>query len=109
MLLFPNNYSILVMIAMLSLEAHMATLTIRSLEDSIKKALRIRAAINDRSMEEEARIILRTALNDNQKTRQGLGTIIHQRFVAEGGLDLETPDRSEQPSAASFLELSSYP
>ena len=82
----------------------MATLTIRSLDDSIKKALRIRAAINDRSMEEEARIILRTVLQAEQKTTTGLGTIIHQRFAVEGGIDLETPDRSEQPSAASFPE-----
>ena len=82
----------------------MATLTIRSLDDSIKKALRIRAAINDRSMEEEARIILRTVLKDEQKTTTGLGTIIHQRFAVEGGIDLETPNRSEQPSAASFPE-----
>ncbi len=82
----------------------MATLTIRSLEDSIKKALRIRAAVNDRSMEEEARIILRTALKDEQKKSTGLGTIIHQRFAAEGGIDLETPNRSEQPSSISFQD-----
>lgn len=86
------------------MEASMATLTIRSLDDSIKKALRIRAAINDRSMEEEARMILRTALKEEQKTTTGLGTIIHQRFVSEGGIDIETPGRSEQPAAASFIE-----
>ena len=55
-------------------------------------------------MEEEARIILRTALKDEQKTTTGLGTIIHQRFAAEGGIDLEIPDRLEQPAAASFLD-----
>ena len=82
----------------------MATLTIRSLDDSVKKALRIRAAVNDRSMEEEARIILRTVLKDDQNSSTGLGTIIHQRFALEGGIDIVTPNRSEQPSAASFIE-----
>lgn len=47
-------------------------------------------------MEEEARIILRTALKGDQKQTTGLGTIINQRFAMEGGMDIETPDRSEQ-------------
>ena len=37
---------------------HMATLTIRNLDDKTKQALRERAAKNGRSMEEEARILL---------------------------------------------------
>ena len=36
----------------------MATLLIRGLDEAVKKALRIRAAENGRSMEEEARQIL---------------------------------------------------
>ena len=80
----------------------MATLTIRNLEDSIKKDLRVRAAMNDRSMEEEARIILRAALTSRQEGTAGLGTIIHQHFVSEGGFDFETPIRSERPRAASL-------
>jgi phosphopantothenoylcysteine decarboxylase/phosphopantothenate--cysteine ligase len=39
----------------------MASLTIRQLDDDIKKRLRIRAAANNRSMEDEARTILREA------------------------------------------------
>jgi len=72
------------MTAMLSLEANMATLTIRSLEDSIKKALRIRAAVNDRSMEEEARIILRTALKNEQKNSNIWK--LREKFINNNGL-----------------------
>ena len=40
----------------------MASITIRNLEDSVKTRLRVRAAEHGRSMEEEARIILREAV-----------------------------------------------
>jgi len=40
----------------------MAALLIRGIDDKLKRALRIRAAENGRSMEEEMRQILRTAL-----------------------------------------------
>jgi hypothetical protein len=41
------------------MEAQLASLTIRNLDQDIKKRLRTKAAINGRSMEEEARIALR--------------------------------------------------
>ncbi len=40
----------------------MASLLIRGLDDKLKRQLRVRAAENGRSMEEEVRRILRTAL-----------------------------------------------
>jgi plasmid stability protein len=40
----------------------MASLTIRNLEDGVKARLRVQAAIHGRSMEEEARHILRQAV-----------------------------------------------
>ena len=40
----------------------MSQLTIRGIDDGLKRALRVRAAENGRSMEEEMRQILRTAL-----------------------------------------------
>ena len=39
----------------------MASITIRNLDDDVKTRLRVRAASNGRSMEEEARLILRDA------------------------------------------------
>jgi phosphopantothenoylcysteine decarboxylase / phosphopantothenate---cysteine ligase len=49
------------MIALLSNEAAMASLTIRRLDDAIRDALRLRAARNGRSVEDEVRVILRDA------------------------------------------------
>ena len=40
----------------------MASITIRNLDDDVKTRLRVRAADNGRSMEEEARLILRDAV-----------------------------------------------
>lgn len=77
----------------------MATLTIRKIDDGIKKKLRLRAAMHDRSMEEEARTILSTALG-NEDPKEGLGNRIHDLFRESGGIELELPDRTEQPRAA---------
>lgn len=41
----------------------MASMTIRNLDDDLKVKLRIRAAMNGRSMEEELRVILRAELS----------------------------------------------
>ena len=40
----------------------MASITIRNLDEAVKRKLRLRAAHRNRSMEDEARDILRTAL-----------------------------------------------
>lgn len=42
----------------------MASITIRNIDDRLKRKLRIRAATHGRSMEDEAREILRTALRE---------------------------------------------
>src|SRR6202035_5267911 len=51
------------MIALLSIvpELSMASLTIRKLDDAIRDELRLRAARNGRSVEDEVRVILRDA------------------------------------------------
>jgi len=43
----------------------MPTLTIRKLDDEIKSRLKIRAAINGHSMEQEARLILKKSLKED--------------------------------------------
>ena len=47
----------------------MASLTIRNLDDDVMSLLRIRAAENCRSMEEEARLILREAVGCKSSSR----------------------------------------
>ena len=65
----------------------MASITIRSLEDGLKARLRIRAAEHGRSMEEEARRILRDALD--RETPRNLADLALQLFGPERGVDLE--------------------
>lgn len=72
----------------------MAALTIRNIDEGLKRDLRKQAAANDRSMEEEARTILRKALSKATPVAgEGLGTAI-RRLVEEhgGGFDLDLPD-----------------
>ena len=66
----------------------MGTLTIRSLDDSLKSRLRMRAAARNRSMEEEARQILRSALQEPIVQTQDLGSRIRARFAALGNIQL---------------------
>lgn len=53
-------------------------------------------------MEEEVRLILRKALVKPQQ--DGLGSRIHQRFAAEGGLELPLSKREKKPKAADFTD-----
>lgn len=76
--------------SMLALIA-MAAITIRQLDENIKSRLRVRAAHNGRSMEEEAREILRATLTAPSPTTGNLADRIRQRFAAFGGIKLELP------------------
>ena len=71
----------------------MASITVRNLEDGLKRRLRIRAAENGRSMEQEARDILREALQRETAPTKGLGTAINERFKRLGGVDREITPR----------------
>lgn len=70
-----------------------ASITVRNLDESLKKRLRVRAAENGRSMEQEARNILRAALDEDGAPARGLGTAIHELFGPLGGVDLPIPPR----------------
>jgi plasmid stability protein len=73
----------------------MATIVIRKLDESVKRKLQIRAARNGRSMEAEARELLRDSLRDSSHTTRmaGLGTAIHELFAPLGGVELAIPPR----------------
>ena len=70
----------------------MASVTISDLEDEVRHRLRTRAAANGRSMEEEARAILREAVAGEPEPKN-LATIIRECFGPHGGVDLELPPR----------------
>ena len=72
----------------------MATLTIRNIDDSLKTNLRMRAAANSRSMEEEARQILKQFLL-HQRCTTGIGSRIAKRFSSIGGVVLPDIPRSD--------------
>lgn len=64
------------------------TMTIRNLDETLKSRLRVRAAMHGKSMEDEARDILRSALSTDAPRPRDLGQAIHERFAALGGVDL---------------------
>jgi plasmid stability protein len=83
------------MMAATTKEAPMASLTIPDLDDFLKSRLRIQAAVHGRSVEEEARDIIRDALTREADEPNRLGTAIHELFKPLGGLEL--PESIKQP------------
>jgi plasmid stability protein len=71
----------------------MASITIRNLDAQTKVRLRVRAAHHSRSMEDEARNILRAALAAEAATSRNLADAIRARFQPLGGIDLRLPAR----------------
>ncbi len=67
-------------------------ITIRNPEDDVKRRLRVRAAGHGRSMEEEAREILRQVVGEGAPPRN-LAAAIRARVAPFGGADLERPAR----------------
>ena len=77
----------------------MGTLTVRNLDDSVNRRLRVQAAQHGWAMEEEVRRILTLA---TQPAGNGvkLGSRIQQRFAALGSVEI--PARQLPRSAPSF-------
>ena len=59
----------------------------------LKQHLRVRAAQHGRSMEAEARDILRLALAEDRPAPHDLGLAIRRRFAPLGGVELPTVPR----------------
>ena len=75
----------------------MASITIRNLEADTKRKLRIRAAMKGRSMEQEAREILKSALALTSKRKTNLAERIREIFGPLGGVELERLPRELIP------------
>ncbi len=71
----------------------MARITILNLDERTKARLRVRAAHRQRSMEDEARNIVREALADESAAPLNLAEAIGRRFRPLGGVDLTFPPR----------------
>jgi antitoxin FitA len=73
--------------------AIMASITIRNLEESTKRKLKIRAAMHGHSMEQEAREILMGALKTAPAKSTNLAERIRAIFEPLGGVELEPLSR----------------
>ena len=82
----------------------MASITIRNMDETLKARLRIRAAHRGRSMEDEARDILRTALAVKRQTPKNLVESIRRRFAPLGGIELDLDDREPIRESLGFEE-----
>jgi len=78
----------------------MASMTIRNLDEKLKARLRVQAAKHGRSMEDEARDILRSALSTNPSRAVSLVKSIRRRVEPLGGIELEVGTR--EPMRESF-------
>jgi plasmid stability protein len=71
----------------------MASMTIRDIEERLKSRLRVQAARNGRSMEDEVRDILRSALSREPTQSGGLYESIRARVESLGGVELQIEPR----------------
>ena len=71
----------------------MASITIRNLDERTKDRLRVRAAHHKRSMEDEARNILKSALAQEAPVHRDLAEAIAARFRRLGGVELRVLPR----------------
>ena len=81
----------------------MAQINIRNLEEDLKRRLQERAARHGRSLEEEARDILRAAVAPDVPRSVRLGTAIAGRF-AKIGLDGPLPELRGQKARPAKLD-----
>jgi plasmid stability protein len=80
----------------------MAAMTIRNLDDELKARLRLRAARHGQSMEEEARSILRSALQAEPMSGKSLVESIRAMVEPHGGIDIDLPPREAQRDPPEF-------
>ncbi len=80
----------------------MASMTIRNIDDQLKARLRVQAALHGRSMEEEARDILRSALSTEPAKAKSLVDSIRARVAPIGGVELEIAPREAMREPLDF-------
>jgi antitoxin FitA len=80
----------------------MASITIRNLDDSVKAQLRVRAAQHGRSMEDEAREILKIALAENSQSSGNLAASIRAKFKVFADFELPELPRASLREPPSF-------
>lgn len=82
----------------------MSALTIRNIEPAVKERLRVRAAQNGRSMEEEVRTMLRRELKGGL-TGAEVFKLFRDNFSGENGVELELPPRGNNRLPIDFSDF----
>jgi len=82
--------------------AGMVNIIVRNLDAGLKHRQRIPVVANGRSMEEEVRDILRTALNRQPAALANLASIIRARLAPLGGVKPDLPARSAMRTPLRF-------
>ena len=80
----------------------MASITIRNMDEELETRLRLQAALNGRSMADEARDILRSALNREPARPGNLAASIRARFARLGGVELPLAPREAMREPPAF-------
>ena len=112
------SLAVLALLALLALPCYavfMATIVIRNLNETVKRRLQVRAAINGRSMEAEARAALNDLLEESptedaralkaRRDQVDIGTTNRKRSAALGGVDLKIPPRTFSKHTSDASEL----
>jgi antitoxin FitA len=81
-----------------------ASMTIRNLDEKLKACLRMQAAKHGRSMEDEARDILRSALSTGSERTASLAKSIRRRIEPLGGVELQISSREPRRELQNFQE-----
>ena len=82
----------------------MASMTIRNLDEKLKARLRMQAAKHGRSMEDEARDILRSALSTGSARTATLAKSIRRRIEPLGGVELQIAPREPMRESLNLEE-----
>ena len=78
----------------------MASLLIRNVDETLHARLKARAAAHHRSLEEEARELLRAAVaRQETPARENLAALARRLFGPEHGADLDIPSRGSAPKS----------
>lgn len=85
-------------------EADVVAMTIQDIDEQLEMRLRRQAARHGRSMEDEARHILRAALSTEPLAGRNLADSIRGRIEPLGGIELELPKRDAIRDPSGFHE-----
>ncbi len=80
----------------------MGSILIRRVDERLKRKLRLRAAKHGRSMEDEARDILKSALGKEAQPPRNLYDAIRARIEPLGGVDLPSFPDGPMPDPPKF-------